>query len=384
MILTSCGDDDEDECVQITWYEDADGDGLGNPDVSQTACEQPAGFVDNSSDTEDCTTSTFYQDADGDGLGNPDVSQEACTQPEGFVDNADDTEDCVTMTFYEDQDGDGLGNPDVTQEACEQPEGFVDNADDDNDLPVEPIILFESAIEALTDTPEDWETVFDAANGRFGSWASLNGGVDDGVTAQVGNNYVTVTQSLADEDRTARIQFVRSGDDDVALDISAFSDPHINVWLHSGSSPLNVMSFEMDVRDSVVQAERELFTEQNGDVGDDVVTAEVGSSTFFSYEQDNDETEPYESLINNGITESNTGGEWKLYSIPLNSAIWLPNGDPALGKKSIFDDSDVKIVKIERIRFEFSLNADQFPDRSGQFVCHFDEISITEGPLASN
>ncbi|MEM8894488.1 MAG: YHYH protein, partial [Bacteroidota bacterium] len=63
VILISCGDDDEDDCVQITWYEDADGDGLGNPDVSLTACEQPAGFVDNSGDTEDCTTSTFYQDA---------------------------------------------------------------------------------------------------------------------------------------------------------------------------------------------------------------------------------------------------------------------------------------------------------------------------------
>jgi hypothetical protein len=37
-----------------------------------------------------CPKSTFYADADGDGLGNPDVTMEACDQPEGYVDNSDD------------------------------------------------------------------------------------------------------------------------------------------------------------------------------------------------------------------------------------------------------------------------------------------------------
>ena len=37
----------------ITWYEDADNDGLGNPDISIIACNKPNGFVSNSDDNCD-------------------------------------------------------------------------------------------------------------------------------------------------------------------------------------------------------------------------------------------------------------------------------------------------------------------------------------------
>ena len=36
-----------------TWFQDADGDGLGNPKVSVTNCSQPVGYVANSSDVAD-------------------------------------------------------------------------------------------------------------------------------------------------------------------------------------------------------------------------------------------------------------------------------------------------------------------------------------------
>ncbi len=51
FLISSCKDDDP--CVETTWYEDADGDGLGNPDISQSACEQPAGYVADNSDADD-------------------------------------------------------------------------------------------------------------------------------------------------------------------------------------------------------------------------------------------------------------------------------------------------------------------------------------------
>lgn len=50
-IITSCSD--EQDCTEITWYEDADEDGLGNPDVSQSSCEQPDGYVTDNTDTND-------------------------------------------------------------------------------------------------------------------------------------------------------------------------------------------------------------------------------------------------------------------------------------------------------------------------------------------
>lgn len=71
------------------WYEDADGDGLGDPNSMVYACERPEGYVQNQADR--CID--WYQDADGDGLGNPDVSQYSCEEPEGYVSNDDDTAD---------------------------------------------------------------------------------------------------------------------------------------------------------------------------------------------------------------------------------------------------------------------------------------------------
>ena len=44
----------------VTWYEDADGDGLGDPAVSQTACSQPAGYVDNNTDDDPTLNPGLY------------------------------------------------------------------------------------------------------------------------------------------------------------------------------------------------------------------------------------------------------------------------------------------------------------------------------------
>jgi predicted alpha/beta superfamily hydrolase len=38
---------------KLTWYQDADGDGLGNPAISIIECDQPSGYVNNNDDDDD-------------------------------------------------------------------------------------------------------------------------------------------------------------------------------------------------------------------------------------------------------------------------------------------------------------------------------------------
>ena len=64
LLFSSCGDDEE-LCTETTWFQDADGDGLGDPGVSFESCEAPTGYVSNADDANDeDSTNAFVIDVD--------------------------------------------------------------------------------------------------------------------------------------------------------------------------------------------------------------------------------------------------------------------------------------------------------------------------------
>jgi len=172
-----------------TYYQDLDGDGYGNTEISISSTTQPVGYVlldgdcdetsatTNPGEVEVCdgidnncdgnfdegVTTTFYFDGDFDGYGLTASSTKTCEAPNGYVEldgdcddnatsthpNADEScnlvdDDCdgqidegVTITYYLDNDGDGYGWTASTTESCGLPVGYAElnnDCNDDNDL----------------------------------------------------------------------------------------------------------------------------------------------------------------------------------------------------------------------------------------------------------
>ena len=112
-----------DEEVTTSFYRDADGDGYGDPNVSQQACSAPAGYVSNNSDCNDANAAVHPGaaeicngvDDDCDGLAD-----------EGFPNNDGDAQtDCLDV----DDDNDGV--PDQNDNCPLVPNS--DQADNDHD-----------------------------------------------------------------------------------------------------------------------------------------------------------------------------------------------------------------------------------------------------------
>lgn len=169
----------DNDCKERTPDDDLDGDGFlhaddcddENPEV-HPGVEETCNLVD-----DDCDTKTdegfkerIWQDLDGDGYGDPEVTGQACTLPDGWSWNdldCDDADPAVSpdaseqcdpedrdencngpaddldptllgmdkIAWYPDVDRDGYGNPDgIVSYRCAQPANYIDNADDCDDL----------------------------------------------------------------------------------------------------------------------------------------------------------------------------------------------------------------------------------------------------------
>jgi hypothetical protein len=156
-------DADADVTDALSWFRDADGDGLGDggqPTVR--ACDEPAGYTAAAGDCDDtdptvAAAPTWFLDEDGDGSGGF-VGSTSCTAAEGEVaepGDCDDTnpavnpaasevcndrdDDCDGLTddadpnldgttgqvWFADADGDGHAAPDVTTVNCAPPDGYT-------------------------------------------------------------------------------------------------------------------------------------------------------------------------------------------------------------------------------------------------------------------
>ena len=108
-----------DEEVMNTLYEDADGDGYGNPAHVIQDCGRVEGYVENALDCDDQNNQIHP--------GASEVCNELDDNCNGLVDEG------VQLPFYADTDGDGFGDPLLLVYACTVPVGFASNADDCND-----------------------------------------------------------------------------------------------------------------------------------------------------------------------------------------------------------------------------------------------------------
>ncbi|MEZ4317797.1 MAG: putative metal-binding motif-containing protein [Myxococcota bacterium] len=112
-----------DEGLGTEAWRDSDGDGFGDPAVSQLQCGLPSGWVLDATDCDDTAAAVFP--------GAEEVCNAVDDDCNGTVDDADPD---LLSSWWPDADSDGFG--DATGEAelaCDAPAGFVGNRDDCDD-----------------------------------------------------------------------------------------------------------------------------------------------------------------------------------------------------------------------------------------------------------
>jgi hypothetical protein len=117
-------DGEIDEGLESPWYQDADGDGYGDPAVEIQDCEPGAGWSEDPLDCDDANSEIHP------------AATERCNglddDCDGLTDDAD-TPVSGTSTWYQDLDADGYGDDASTTQACDLPSGYAALAGDCDD-----------------------------------------------------------------------------------------------------------------------------------------------------------------------------------------------------------------------------------------------------------
>jgi large repetitive protein len=108
-----------------SWYEDADSDGWGNPDVLDVRCGLLDGYVHASGDCDD-EDPAIHPDMD-------EICNEYDDNCNGLIDGQDPSLVGGTLWCH-DYDRDGHGNPAVSTHRCSQPPGWVADCSDCDDF----------------------------------------------------------------------------------------------------------------------------------------------------------------------------------------------------------------------------------------------------------
>ena len=140
------------------YYADTDGDGFGDPSALLNACEQPDGYVTDSTDCND-----MHADANPSELEVCDGVDNDC---DGQVDDDDSNVIAASGTdWYPDLDGDGQGDSSATPtESCAAPIDsatgyiYVDNDDDCNDMDLS---VYAGAVETCNNVDDDCDGMVD-------------------------------------------------------------------------------------------------------------------------------------------------------------------------------------------------------------------------------
>jgi len=150
-------DDQIDEGLQSTWYEDRDEDGFGDSDQVAETCWRPDGYVPTDGDCDDGDEAVYP--------GNDEICDGLDNDCDGDIDEGATQGD--TQVWYADSDDDGYGDLDAAEELCGTPEGYslLGTDCDDADPDVHP-----DAEELCNGADDDCDDVIDDDAVDAGSW----------------------------------------------------------------------------------------------------------------------------------------------------------------------------------------------------------------------